>query len=109
MTGMMVRMMRFQSVLMESGMTGWTLAVYFIALAGPMPKSQLFWIGTLMRLATGFWSFLAKSASCAAWSSAASETSLVVGAIESGWVLSLMLCAGTLMIIAHTNAPARMI
>src|SRR5262245_34082509 len=27
-----------------------------------MPKSQLFWMGTLMRLATGFWSFLASSA-----------------------------------------------
>ena len=48
-------MMRFQSLLMESGTTGWMLAVYFIASAGPMPKSQLFWIGTLMRAATGFW------------------------------------------------------
>ena len=58
MTGRMVRMMRFQSLLMENGTTGWMLAVYFIALAGPMPKSQLFWIGTLMRLATGFCEFL---------------------------------------------------
>src|SRR5271157_2868943 len=65
----MVRVMRFQSSLIESGMTGWTLAVYFIAFAGPMPKSQLFWMGTLMRLATGFWSFLASSASAAALSS----------------------------------------
>src|SRR5208283_730884 len=63
MTGMMVRRMRFQSLLMEIGTTGWMLAVYFIALAGPMPKSQLFWMGTLMRAATGFWSFLASSAS----------------------------------------------
>ena len=47
-------MMRFQSSLMETGTTGWMLAVYFIACAGPMPKSQLFWMGTLMRLATGF-------------------------------------------------------
>ena len=58
MTGMMVRMMRFQSLLMDIGMTGWMLAVYFIALAGPMPKSQLFWMGTLMRPATGFLEFL---------------------------------------------------
>jgi len=36
------------------GTTGWMFAVYFMACAGPMPKSQLFWIGTLMRLATGF-------------------------------------------------------
>ena len=54
--------MTFQSLLMETGMTGWMLAVYFIASAGPMPKSQLFWIGTLIRSATGFWSFWARSA-----------------------------------------------
>src|SRR5208283_2563717 len=71
MTGRIVRTIRFQSLLMEIGTTGWMLAVYFIALAGPMPKSQLFWIGTLMRAATGFWSFLASSASWAALSSAA--------------------------------------
>src|ERR1035438_3506581 len=71
MTGRMVRTMRFQSSLMEMGTTGWMLAVYFIALAGPMPKSQLFWIGTLMRAATGGWGFLVGYASCAALSSAA--------------------------------------
>jgi hypothetical protein len=54
MTDRMVRMIRFQFSLMESGTTGWILAVYFIACAGPMPKSQLFWIGTLTRLATRF-------------------------------------------------------
>src|SRR5271165_1565101 len=70
MTGMMVRMIRFQSLLMEIGTTGWMLALYCIALAGPMPKSQLFWMGTLMRAATGFWSFLARSASWDCWSSA---------------------------------------
>jgi hypothetical protein len=58
----MVRTMRFQSWLMPTGTTGWMLAVYFIAFAGPMPKSQSFWMGTLMRSATGFWSFLASSA-----------------------------------------------
>jgi len=47
---------------METGITGWMLAVYFIALAEPMPKSQLFWVGTEMRLATGLLSFLASSA-----------------------------------------------
>src|SRR5262245_12458070 len=62
MTGRMVRVMRFQCSLIENGITGWMLAVYFMAWAGPMPKSQLFWMGTLMRLATGFWSFLASSA-----------------------------------------------
>ena len=47
----------------ENGITGWMLTVYFIASACPMPKSQLFWNGTLMRFATGFCSFLARSAS----------------------------------------------
>jgi hypothetical protein len=61
MTGRIVRTMRFQSLLKDSGTTGWTFAVYFIAFASPMPKSQLFWIGKLMRLATGFCSFLASS------------------------------------------------
>src|ERR1035441_8181269 len=79
-TGMIVRVMRFQSSLMESGITGWMLAVYFIALAGPMPKSQLFWMGTLTRLAMGFWSFLASSASAALSSLGASwANSAVVG------------------------------
>ena len=59
----MVRTITFQSSLIEIGITGWMLAVYFIALAGPMPKSQLFWMGTLIRLATGLLSFLASSAS----------------------------------------------
>src|SRR5664279_1410994 len=43
-----------------------------MALAEPMPKSQLFWMGTLMRLATGFDSFLASSAAAAFSSVAAS-------------------------------------
>src|ERR1039458_644344 len=80
MTGRIVRVMRFQSSLMENGITGWMLAVYFIAFSGPMPKSQLFWMGTLMRLAMGFWSFLASSASAALSSLGASwAKSAVVG------------------------------
>src|ERR1019366_5327678 len=80
MTGRMVRTMTFQSSLMESGTTSWMLAVYFIALAGPMPKSQLFWMGTLTRLAMGFCSFLASSASAALSSLGASwAKSAVVG------------------------------
>ena len=61
MNGTMVRTMSFQSWFNMSGMTGWMLPVYFMAFAGPMPKSQLFWIGTLIRLATGFWVCLANS------------------------------------------------
>src|ERR1035441_128060 len=49
-----------------------------MALAEPMPKSQLFWMGTLMRLATGFDSFLASSAAAALSSVAASCANAVV-------------------------------
>ena len=63
MTGTIVRRMRFQSLVIEIGMTGWMLSVYFVASAGPMPKSQLLWSGTLMRAAIGFCVFFASSAS----------------------------------------------
>src|SRR5271170_3099566 len=63
MTGTMVRMMRFQCSSSEMGITGWMFTLYCMAWLGPMPKSQLFWKGTLIRFATGFWSFLARSAS----------------------------------------------
>src|ERR1700681_3517357 len=83
MNGRIVRLIRFQSWFKVKGMTGWTFAVYLMASAGPIPKSQLFWIGTLIRLATGFSVFLTKSASWA-FSSAA-----VVSAFESVWALML--------------------
>src|ERR1035441_3531850 len=59
-----------------------------MALAEPMPKSQLFWMGTLIRLATGFWSFLASSASLACSSSPAPpplEELASAGARVTGW------------------------
>src|SRR5277367_1974310 len=65
--GMMVRVMRFQSSLNEIGMTGWTFRLYCMTLFGPMPKLKLFWKGTLIMLAMGFWAALAS----ASWSSAA--------------------------------------
>src|SRR5271154_274873 len=102
MTGIIVREIRFQSSLNLIGMTGWMLAVYLKALAGPMPKSQLFWIGTLMRLATGLSVCLTSSASFAACAAAASaavlESSPAVGASEDGGILSPVLCAGELFV-----------
>jgi hypothetical protein len=36
----MERMITFQSWLSKTGMTGWILAAYFMAFAGPMPKTD---------------------------------------------------------------------
>ncbi len=71
--GTIVRAMRFQSSLSEMGITGCTLTLYWNPSPfGPAPKSKLFWMGTLMRLATGLESFLASSAAAALSSVAAS-------------------------------------
>ncbi len=51
----MVRVMRFHSSLIENGHHRLDVGGVFPSPpAGPMPKSQLFWMGTLMRSATGF-------------------------------------------------------
>src|ERR1035438_5081857 len=67
-----------------------------MAFAEPMPKSQLFWIGTLMRLATGFDSFLASSAAAAFSSVAASCANAVVvvsaSALTSATAMRFCLC-----------------
>src|SRR5450755_3377009 len=62
MSGTIVREMTFQSALSENGMTGWTVSVERSAPAGPMPVSQSYLNGTLMRLAIGLESFFASSA-----------------------------------------------
>src|SRR5580704_15479170 len=109
MTGRIVREIRVQSSPNEIGMTGWMLAVYFIAWAGPMPKSQLFWIGTLTRLATGLSVCLTSSASLAAAAAAASavalESSPGVGASEDEL---FVLCAETLTAMMETIATMYM-
>src|SRR6185503_11838437 len=61
MIGMMVRVMRFQSAFSLIGITGWTLRIQTISSLLPAPTLKLFWKGTLMRSATGFWVFLASS------------------------------------------------
>jgi hypothetical protein len=60
---MIVREIRFQSRVSRKGMTGWTFRMYWRSSPGPTPKFRLFWNGTEMRSATGFWVFRASSAS----------------------------------------------
>src|ERR1035438_10409627 len=59
-----------------------------MAFAEPMPKSQLFWIGTLMRLATGFDSFLASSAAAAFSSVVASCANSAVVVVKASALTS---------------------
>src|ERR1700710_561093 len=112
MTGRMVRMISIQFSLMEMGTTGWMFAVYFMACAEPMPKSQLFWIGTLISAATGVFSFLGRSASSLddAWAVAAAAPA-EVGVSESGGTLELMPWAHewvtNIVDIASASAEAR--
>ena len=58
----MVRVIRFQSLVMCSGMTGSMSNSFWARSYGPMPKAVLFWSGKLIRSAIGF---------CAAFASAA--------------------------------------
>jgi len=44
-SGRIVRVMRFQSRLRVSGMTGWMLRTFCPPLSGPTPKATLSWNG----------------------------------------------------------------
>src|SRR5438093_6383797 len=62
----MMRAIRFQSSLSDSGMTGWMFSVYLkLSLSWPVLKSKLLWKGTLMSEAMGLESFLASSSALA--------------------------------------------
>src|SRR5208282_2874291 len=52
---------RFQSLLQVIGIIGCTFRSHCVASFEPIPKLKLFWKGTLMRLAIGFWLSLASS------------------------------------------------
>ena len=71
-TGTMVRVIRFQSSDNRKGTTGWMLSTILEPLFAPMPRSQLLWKGTLMRLAIGLASRLASSAALSAAGAGAS-------------------------------------
>ena len=76
MTGMIVRVMRFQSVLISIGITGWMFRMFCVPLSGPTLKLVLFWNGTLIRLATGFCaSFASSSVVISARAGAAAKSS----------------------------------
>src|SRR5262249_12142129 len=85
MMGMMIRVMRFHSSLRWIGITGWTFKTQTVRFSGPVLKLKLFWNGTLIRSATGFCVFFARSvllssfplvgaAACSAWSGLARRT-----------------------------------
>ena len=60
-TGTIVRVMMFQSLLISIGITGWMFRMFCVPLSGPTLKLVLFWNGTLIRLPTGFCASLASS------------------------------------------------
>jgi len=60
-SGMIVRVMMFQSSLTWNGITGWMFRMFCVPPSGPTPKLVLFWNGTLTRLPMGFCAALARS------------------------------------------------
>ncbi len=53
-TGTMVRVMMFQSLPTEIGITGCMFRTFCVPFSGPKLRFVLFWNGTLIRLPTGF-------------------------------------------------------
>ena len=73
-TGTMVRVMMFQSLPTEIGITGWMLRTFCVPFSGPKLRFVLFWNGTLIRLPTGFCaSFASSSALSSARAGAAAD------------------------------------
>jgi hypothetical protein len=60
-TGRMVRVMTFQSLLTSIGITGWMLRMFCVPFSGPKLRLVLFWNGRLIRLPTGFCASFASS------------------------------------------------
>ncbi len=60
-TGTIVRVMMFQSLLISIGITGWMLRMFCVPFSGPKFKLVLFWNGRLIRLPTGFCASFASS------------------------------------------------
>ena len=103
MMGTMVRVMRFQSSVSLIGITGWMFRIQTLRFSGPVLKLKLFWNGTLIRSATGFCVFLARSvslssfppagaATCSARSPFARSTAV---ASETAVITRLVVVAGT--------------
>src|SRR5215469_1109276 len=60
--GAIQRIIRFQFSLTSIGTMGWMFRTFCVRANGPIPKLLLFWTGTLMSLATGFWTAFCKLA-----------------------------------------------
>ena len=71
MTGTIVRVMMFQSLSTEIGITGWMLRMFCVPFSGPKLRLVLFWNGRLIRLPTGF---------CASFASSSADNSARKGA-----------------------------
>ena len=70
-TGRIVRVMMFHSLLTWIGTTGWILRMFCVPFSGPKLRFVLFWKGRLIRLPTGF---------CASFASSSAVISAQTGA-----------------------------
>ena len=96
--GTMVRTIRFQSGAMLIGITGWMFSVYhWPSSSGPPPKAALNWNGTLIRLAMGFESCLARS-SLLSWADTGA------GVVDAPTTSAI---AATNPVLRMTQAPLR--
>src|ERR1039458_6939104 len=74
-----MRVIRFQLSFSLTGITGWMFSTSCVRLYGPTLKLLLFWMGTLMRLATGFWVAFASDSVSAPVAGGASATRGLAG------------------------------
>src|SRR5208282_428960 len=89
MIGVIQRVIRFQFFATLNGITGWMFRTFWTRLSGPMPKFQLSWKGTLMRLAMGFCAaFLSSSAFVAAAGVSSVATWVPAGSTGVSWAKS---------------------
>src|SRR4030095_15203723 len=71
MIGTIVRMITFQSLVSDNGITGWKFSVHLKpSLFGPRLNSKLFWKGTLMSELIGLASSFTSSSSLFSWAKA---------------------------------------
>ena len=92
-TGMIVRVMMFQSLSTEIGITGWMLRMFCVFFSGPKLRLALFWNGTLIRLPIGFCASFANSSALSSARAGAAATSIAaqrVAASHSGLVREFM-------------------
>jgi hypothetical protein len=89
MTGMMVRVMTFQSALTLIGTTGWILRMFCVPFCGPTLKLVLFWNGTLIMFAIGFCASFASSSALIA-ANAGEAAAVAMSRMMLRWVRRLI-------------------